>query len=34
MGSPALKMQATSQDIQPSIPFSKDHCPTLIFLLP
>jgi len=25
MGSPALKMEAASQNIQPSIPFLKNH---------
>jgi len=34
MASPALKMQATSQDIQPSTLSSRGHWPTLVSLLP
>jgi len=34
MGSPALKTQAVSLDIEPSTPFSKDDQPALISPLP
>jgi len=34
MASPALKMQAASQDIQPSTPSSRGHWPALVSALP